>query len=340
LEIVLTDAEKREWDGYLKRSPHATIYHQANWRDIFEDFFGHNTYYLMAKENGDIKGVLPLALMKSKIFGNFMVSLPFHCVGGVCADNEKTEAHLINVAIRITKEEDLDYLELRNVRKKENGLETKNHKASFVLDLSPGPDELWQNFKKQIRNRIRKSEKHGLSAKFGHQYINEFYECYATHMRDLGLPIHDLSFFKKVLNIFLESSQIAVITQKGKVVAAKFFMFYKNTAYLIWGASLKEEREYMSNYLLTWEVIKYVANLGYKYCDFGRSTVNTGPFYFKQNWGGQLKPLYWQYYLNNGNKMPDLSPFNSKYRFAIRIWKRFPLAFTKLIGPEIVKHIP
>ena len=53
-----------------------------------EKTYNHKPLYLIAKENGVIKGVLPLFLMRSVIFGKKLVSVPFAPYGGVCAGNE------------------------------------------------------------------------------------------------------------------------------------------------------------------------------------------------------------------------------------------------------------
>jgi len=50
--------------------------------------YKHRPVYLVAKEGGEIKGVLPLFLTKSMIFGKKLVSVPFAPYGGVCAGNE------------------------------------------------------------------------------------------------------------------------------------------------------------------------------------------------------------------------------------------------------------
>lgn len=340
MEILLYSTEKKGWDEYVARAHHATLYHELGWKHIFEDFFGHKALYLMAKEGDNIKGILPLVSMKSRLFGKFIVSLPFHCIGGACADDPSAEHALIAEAINTTKKEKVDYLELRNSEKKEANFITQSHKAGFLLDLTPGLDDLWKGFKKQIRNRVRKAEMGNPVIKFGHEYLNDFYNCYSAHMKQLGLPMHDILFYKAVLNTFPEESRIAVVFHNGRPIGAKFFIMHKDTMYLIWGASAEEARELMPNYLLTWEVIKYALKAGYKYCDFGRSTVNTGPYYFKESWGGRLQPLYWQYYLNNGNKIPDLTSSGSKYKFATEVWKRLPAPVTNFIGPRIVKYIP
>jgi len=61
---------------------------------VVKKTYKHKPIYLVAKENGEIKGVLPLFLMRSVIFGKKLVSVPFTPYGGVCADNETIDTHL------------------------------------------------------------------------------------------------------------------------------------------------------------------------------------------------------------------------------------------------------
>jgi hypothetical protein len=46
-----------------------------------------------------IRGVLPLVHMNSRIFGNFLVSMPFFNYGGACADTEEIRGLLIEEAV-------------------------------------------------------------------------------------------------------------------------------------------------------------------------------------------------------------------------------------------------
>ena len=68
-----------------------------------EKTYKHKPIYLIAKEEGEIKGALPLFLMRSWFFGKKLVSVPFAPYGGACADNETVKNTLIEEAKRITK---------------------------------------------------------------------------------------------------------------------------------------------------------------------------------------------------------------------------------------------
>ena len=65
------------WEAYVERAATATFFHRIGWREIIEQEFHHRTHYLIAERDGDIVGVLPLAEVKSRLFGHALVSLPF-----------------------------------------------------------------------------------------------------------------------------------------------------------------------------------------------------------------------------------------------------------------------
>lgn len=81
MEVKILKKENDLWENYVQRSPIATNYHQSGWREVIERSFGHKTYYLMAIDHETIKGILPLIHMRSRLFGNFLVSVPFFNYG-------------------------------------------------------------------------------------------------------------------------------------------------------------------------------------------------------------------------------------------------------------------
>ncbi|HIH96985.1 MAG TPA: hypothetical protein HA348_05870 [Thermoplasmata archaeon] len=105
--MEITELHNREdekaWDEYVYSSNSSTFYHQIGWRNVVEKTYKHKPIYLTAKENGEIKGVLPLFLMKSIIFGKKLVSVPFAPYGGVCADNRTIADALFEEAKRIAR---------------------------------------------------------------------------------------------------------------------------------------------------------------------------------------------------------------------------------------------
>jgi len=92
--------EEKEWDAYVLKHPNSTFFHQIGWKNVAERTYKHKPVYLIARKEGEVRGVLPLFLMRSMIFGKKLVSVPFAPYGGVCADDEIAEKMLIEEAIR------------------------------------------------------------------------------------------------------------------------------------------------------------------------------------------------------------------------------------------------
>ena len=105
--------EEGEWDAYVLKHPNSTFFHQIGWRNAVQKTYKHKPVYLVAKEGGEIRGILPMFLMRSVIFGKKLVSVPFAPYGGVCADDDIAEKMLIEEAIRIADECNADYLGFR-----------------------------------------------------------------------------------------------------------------------------------------------------------------------------------------------------------------------------------
>lgn len=333
-----------EWDDYVYNNKNSTIYHKIGWENVIKQTFHHKSYFLTARQDGMICGILPLFLMKSLFFGRYLVSLPFIDSSGVIADTEDIAAHLCDQAIELARDNRVDFLELRNpIEIKHPNLVTASHKVNFILPLDPDPNVLWKNvFHENIRNKVRKAIKNNLYVESGNNnlYINDFYQVFSKNMRDLGTPVYPKDFFINLAKEFPQNMLLFLVYLDGKAIGGKIVLLYKDTIYFIYHSSMKEYAKLAPNNLLYWTAIEYACKNGYKICNMGRSNKNSGPFNFKKQWGGEPRQLYWQYYVNNGKHVPNLSPTNPKFSLAIDLWKRLPVRLTQLLGPLIAKNIP
>ncbi len=98
---AFTPADAGPWDAFVEACPDATFFHRAGWKGVLEECFGHRTHYLLAERAGTIVGVLPLAEVKSFLFGHSLVSLPFCAYGGVAATASEAVAALHRAAQEI-----------------------------------------------------------------------------------------------------------------------------------------------------------------------------------------------------------------------------------------------
>jgi FemAB-related protein (PEP-CTERM system-associated) len=343
MEQTVTDLRplREVWNAYVESHPRATQYHRYEWLEVIRAAFGHEFFPLVARNDGEIRGVLPLVLVRSWLFGRRLVSLPFVNYGGVLADAEGDERLLWQGAEDLARKSGAAHLEARHLRPHPFATERRQHKATMILHLEHSIDGQWSAFNAKLRNQIRKAERSGLSARSaGPEELPRFYQVFARCMRDLGTPVYGRRFFAEILRAFPASSRIFLVESGSKAVAAAIALSHRETLEVPWAGSLREYRSHCANNLLYWKMISQAIHEGFHHFDFGRSTPGDGPYRFKEQWGAQPTLLHWEYWLPAPGKIPDLSPKNDKFSAAIQIWKRLPLPVTNWLGPALVRGIP
>jgi FemAB-related protein (PEP-CTERM system-associated) len=191
-----------------------------------------------------------------------------------------------------------------------------------------------------VRNKIRQAIKKGLTVDSGKKYLDDFYRVLAVNHRDLGTPLHSKSFFRKVLDEFDGISGIFVVKYESNVIAGMLYIHLKGVFSEPWASSLRSYNHLRPNNLLYWEAINYACRNGFKYFDFGRSTINSGTYNFKRQWGSDQKRLDYHYFLNRANKVPAVNANENKYKLAINIWRKLPLKIANAVGPRVIRYLP
>ncbi len=335
---------RNKWDKFVLSHINSTNYHQVIWKDIIEKTFGHKTYYLFAlNDEEEIEGILPLVHMKSILFGNFLISLPFFNYGGLLANGQEAIDSLIIKAKEIGDALSVEHIELRHLipLKNAHDLKLKTHKVTMLLELPDDPDILWKRFKSKLRSQIRRPQKEGMSVKIGGiDQLDSFYEVFSINMRDLGTPVYPKKFFLNILKSFPKNSWIVSVFYNNLPVASGFIIGFKDVLEIPWASSIRKYNRLAPNMLLYWSILEFACKKGFKKFDFGRSSPNKGTYRFKKQWGATPHQLYWYYWLRNKEQLPSINPDNPKYKMAIELWQKLPVGITKILGPMIVKYIP
>jgi FemAB-related protein (PEP-CTERM system-associated) len=340
VEIVVCEScDAEAWDEYVRTTPEATVCHAFSWRFIIERCYGHSPVYLLARKEGTVRGILPLFLVKSRLFGSSLSSLPFLDYAGICADTDGLADQLQCRALQLVRQCGADLLEMRQCRRAV-GEGVRLDKVGMRLDIACGGAELWRSLSPKVRNQVRKAQKSGLEATVGGpEHLDEFYSVFATNMRDLGSPVHSRKFFDAMVSMFGQNVKVTLVRHGNKVLAGLICLLFKETASIPWASSLKQYNSLCPNNLAYWTTIEYVAGQGYKCFDFGRSSVNSGTYHFKRQWGAAPVQIYWQTLAPNGNTPTSLSADDFKLKFAMEMWKRLPVAVTAVLGPAVRKYI-
>src|SRR5437762_12047461 len=86
----LEPGEENSWDRFVTSSAMGTFFHLTGWGAVVEKVLEHRSFRLVARTAHGISGVFPVSLMRNKLFGDCLVSLPLAVYGGICADDEES----------------------------------------------------------------------------------------------------------------------------------------------------------------------------------------------------------------------------------------------------------
>ena len=338
--VVCTAADREAWENYVQHSRKATICHQFQWCTIIEQAYGHRAFYLMARHAGTVVGILPLVLVQAPLLGTSLTSMPFLDYGGPCADTDEIARQLLSYALRLGCKHKARTVELRQVEPPTQPGSLRLDKVSMILDLSAGAESVWRSLPPKVRNQVRKAEKSGLTENMGGgDLLDEFYHVFAVNMRDLGSPVHDRAFFAALFAEFGERARLLVVRDGARTVGGLVCLAFKETLLVPWASSLRQYFSKCPNNLLYWRAIEYGYALGCRQFDFGRSSIGSGTYDFKRQWGAEPRQLYWQVLTQNGGHELSVSASNPKYRAILAVWRRLPLTVTTMVGPRIRKYL-
>lgn len=328
-------------DAFVAQHKRARICHLWAWGNMVEVTFGHKNMYLVARRGNRIKGVMPLIQVRSRLFGNHIISPAFHEVGGVLTDESEVCNALFNFAVELAIEKKCDFIEFRNIDPLQQNLTLRTDKMTFHLPLPSDPEDLWQGFRSEIRNRIRKAQKSGLETRQGGvELLNDYYRAWTIRMHQLGTPCFPKKLMRSVLETFPDNSRLFLVFDGDMTVGGGLTTSFNGWVDMQWVATLREYNRQAANNLLYWSVIQQACRDRARWFDFGRCTVDGPTYVFKKRWGPEAVPYHYQYWARPDYTLSLLSPNNPKFKRKIAMWKRLPLWATRLLGPFISRNLP
>ncbi|MDQ3189318.1 MAG: FemAB family PEP-CTERM system-associated protein [Pseudomonadota bacterium] len=331
--------DRAAWASFVQGCTDATFFHRIEWRDIIESAFGHRTHYLIAERGGEIAGVLPLAQVKSVLFGHSLVSLPFAVYGGAAVTDESARESLHMAAADLARQLRVDHLELRNRAPHEPAWPQQDLFVTFRKTIEPDVDANLQAIPRKQRAMIRKAMQRGLKSEID-VGADRFFDLYADNAHRHGTPPFPKKYFALLQRTFGDACAVmTVVKADGRPVSSVMSFYFRDEVLPYYAGDVADARELAANDFKYWELMRRACERGCRVFDYGRSKRGTGSFDFKKNWGFEPQPLHYEYQLLQRATIPQNNPSNPKYQAAIRLWRRLPRPVVNAIGPSIVRNL-
>ncbi len=335
----LESSDMAAWDRFVHQSQQATFFHRSAWKGVLEEAFGHRCFFLKASVDGAIRGILPLAYVKSFIFGNSLTSLPFCVYGGVVADTPEINWALRQKAQELAEDLKVGALELRSTVETESDWPVKELYVTFKKEILEDDEANLMAIPNRQRAMIRKGQSAGLVSEWDSD-VDRLYKVYAESVRNLGTPVFSRKYLKILKKHFGDDCSVLMIRSGDSDVAGVMNFYFRNEVLPYYGGSTSGSRQIKGvNDFMYWELMRRSREQGVTCFDFGRSKKGTGAYKFKKNWRFTPQDLPYEYFLVKSGEVPELNPSNPKYKLLIEGWSRLPLPVANTLGPLLARSL-
>ncbi|KAB1185477.1 MULTISPECIES: GNAT family N-acetyltransferase [Haloferax] len=333
-----------EWDRFVEQH-NGSPYALWGWGDASTQY-GHDRHYLVAREDGEIAGVLPLVYIQSRLFGSKLVSPPYAERGSILTSGHSTERvrdALLEQTKSLAQELGVDYVSLRGSDLGDpDGFDHERRFVTFDISLEGGPDAVWERMDENRQRGILQAQDESIVYEEADSLsdLREYYQLNLETMRGHGTPPHSFAFYRLVWERFFDDGnlKLRLIRKDGDLINGVLDFCLGDTIYQ-WGVvSDYEHRSLNGGSLLHWKSMEWGAENGYRSYELGRTREGTGVYMFKKRFGGN-KVWYddYHYFPNERVALPD--PDDDSYDQLKEIWKRLPLPVTSFVGPTFRKQI-
>lgn len=327
------------WNEFVFACPDATFFHRAEWQKIIGEVFRHPTFFLYAEKASQIVGVLPLAHVNSRLFGNALVSLPFAVYAGIASNDPEAQASLEARAQQLAAKLDVDHLEFRNVSAKHSNWPTQDLYVTFRKEILPDAEANMLAIPRKQRAMVRKGIKNCLKSQVDRS-SDRFFSLFADNVHRHGTPALSKRYFDTLLKVFGDDCEILTVTSsEGKLLSSVLSFYFRDEVLPYYAGDDEAARDLAANDFKYWELMRRSSERGLRIFDYGRSKVGTGPYAFKKNWGFAPQPLHYEYCLYKRDSIPQNNPNNAKYKLFIEAWRRMPIGLANWLGPHIVRNL-
>jgi hypothetical protein len=344
---VFDESNARTWDDAVAKAEHGTIFHSWKWISAIQ---GHGCGKLHALvgvgEDGSPAAIVPLFLQKR--IGLCLVFSPPPksatpylgpiIMGYSSMEQSRREAVLLEfqklVQEYVRGEMRADYVFMLtppgfpDIRQWQWSGYTASPLYEYTLDLKLGPDRLWENLKRNIRNEIKHTLKAGVRVRIGgrEDYIGLVDDTKKRYM-DQGIreTTSDMLMMELFERFYPDNMRILVAEHNGERVAGIVELIYRGSV-LSWIGGVKSNtRGIFPNAFVHWESIRMAAESGAdNYVEIGANTRHLCKFKRQFNHA----PL--QYFNLRSYPNPLLRAVEKGYVFVLKplqsAWVKKPMA--------------
>lgn len=332
-----------EIEAFLATRTDATPHHRPAWVEAVARGTGQEALFLLVRGmDGGLRGLLPVNIIHSPLFGRALVSSGFAVDGGIIADEPATVRLIADGAVALAERHSCQTLELRGGEAPGPGWTVRSGGyLNFARPIAADDEAELLAVPRKHRAEVRKGLEQGYRITIG---SNErlraiHYALYQRSVHNLGTPVFPRALFDAVLDALGDDADILMVSAGEKPLSAVISLYHQGAVKPYWQGADRDARKARSNEVMYFALMRHAREKGCHTFDFGRSKVETGTAHYKRNWGFEAEPLDYHVRSLDGREARNINPSAPQYRRKIELWKKLPAPVADLIGPWIARGL-
>jgi hypothetical protein len=317
-------SEERDWDAFACGQPGGLFVHSIAYRDLLAEELGCEPEYLVAREAGEIRGLLPLIWAEDSA-GRICNSLPYNgSPGGPLAADARAERALIDAwnerasdpgTLAATMIEN-PFAE-RRMAEPIHELVDGRFSQFTVLPAEGGELKVMALISSEARNNVRRAVRRGVEVELDNGALPEVHRIHAQVMARFGAPAKSRRFFDGIGERLRAGSEynIWVARVEGQVAAALLVIRFNGVSEYFASGTYEGFRSHHPHPALVFSALVDESRRGARIWNWGGTRDGMdGVFHFKHKWGSRARRYRYLVHLND-NSLLDASPEELVARF-------------------------
>jgi hypothetical protein len=317
-------ADDGDWDAFAASADGGLIYYSTRYRDLLLDELGCKAEYLVARDGGEIRGVLPL--MWSEDAGDRVLnSLPFYGSHGaplaISADAERAliEAWNERAADPTTSAATMVANPFRSDPPQEPRHDLTDSRISQVTPLPAAADEdqILSLVDSSARRNARKAARAGIEVGVDPSAWSDLHDIHRANMKAIGGLAKSAGFFEGVTRHLRpgDDFDLWVARLEGETIAGLLVLHFGAVTEYFTPATRHENRSQQPLALILVKAMTAAIGRGSRLWNWGGTwSSQDGVYRFKRKWGANDGE--YRYFIRLGDRsLLDSSPARLRERF-------------------------
>ena len=349
---IINQSREQAWDKMVEEHPFGCVFHTSAFKRVISETFSHMVPYYLAlvDENRNVKGGLPLFLVKSWLTGRRLVSLPFAFYSDPLVHCAAEFSQLFVQAMRILKAEKASYLEIKarnstDCLQRLDMLQPVFYHKTFWIDLTPGIEDVWQHLQKtSVQQRIRRSAQEGvlIRSATSEQDIIVFHEMLTATRKRLGLPPQKREFFLAIWKYLgpRNMADFLIAELRGRPIGGINIYMFGDTVYAGYLANDPEYWRLGVDQALSWRAIQTGVRNHCRVYDIGKTSPYAERLIaYKERWGAHelVTPCFYYPCLRGVSSLNNERTLS--YKVMTMMWRRLPDCLLRMGGRFAYRHL-